>query len=151
MLIFIILLTGRTMELEVDRSRLVEEVLIEIVDRMYVSRQIGGVATSNYYINKFRLVARVGTTCETMLKNCRTMAFYNTRGGNVFNLIYLPDRPFSLTLFSEWSFSESEPGSVVVALAASARSANELYEGSRPRSRSRSRARPRPEPVELQE
>ena len=127
MQIRIILLTGKIMELDVDRTSTVDEVLCEILDRMYTHEVL-----PFSHVHEFRLVAKVGTMCETILKCCHTMAFYNTRAGNVFNLIYLPTRPFLFNLFPAIPFSESLPESRT-------RTADEPHEGSRSRSRSRRR------------
>jgi hypothetical protein len=82
MQIFIVLLNGKLMELEAERTDTVEETLSKILARIYNTRLFGSQ-------DKFRLVAKVGTSCEIMMKGKRKLQAYNIHDGASFNLVYL--------------------------------------------------------------
>ncbi len=70
---------------DVARTSTGEEIICELVDRMYTNNVL-----PHRNAQRFRLVARVGTTCETMLKGKHKLQFYNIHAGDVLHLVHLP-------------------------------------------------------------
>ena len=79
MQIWIVLLDGKLMELQAERTDTVEVTLCKILARVYSDPPCG----------EYRLVAKAGTTCERMMKGHHKLQSYNTYDGNSFTLVYL--------------------------------------------------------------
>ena len=84
MQIWIVLLNGKLMELKAERTDTVEVTLRKILARIYTHAVL---PLGNQ--DKFRLVAKVGTTCERMMKGNHKLQSYNTHDGDSFTLVYL--------------------------------------------------------------
>jgi hypothetical protein len=79
MQIWIVLLDGKLMELQAERTDTVEVTLCKILARVYSDPPCG----------EYRLVAKAGTTCERMMKGHHKLQSYNTYDGDSFTLVYL--------------------------------------------------------------
>ena len=74
----------KLMELTAERTDTVEVTLRKILARIYTHAVL---PLGNQ--DKFRLVAKVGTTCERMMKGDHKLQSYNTHDGDSFTLVYL--------------------------------------------------------------
>ena len=80
MQIWIVLLNGQLMELQVERTDTVAVTLSRILAR------IPGLPLDK---DGFRLVAHVGTSCERMMKGNQKLQSYNTYEDDSFTLVHL--------------------------------------------------------------